>query len=746
MASSLDLALDYITWNPTHKIFPVAAGKKLPPCFEGYQAAASNDPEQIKKWHKRYPGCSWGVEPANSGIIALDADLKEGKNGQVTLDMLELEYGPLPPTSTVITPSGGKHFRFKATETVKHKFRINGFGEHCDSPHYTVIPGCVMRDGKTYEYENDTELADAPDWFLKLPAWSKPTKVEITEQDFVSEPDTDDKIKMATSYLIDDAPIAKEGENGDATTLRVCGTLKDMGISEPRAIELVRDHYNERCEPPWEDGGETKVHNAYAYLHENAPGSHTTAQEDFDDDPLPPLTPKEKKKSDKAAKDNKAKATPLTKNTLPPMEGPRTYEPSKTKLRGQWVWCATQMQFVRRYDGLLWDKEQFNSMFNNLYSGKSASKELVDKPAGMLHLEGLKFVPGQPETVDVGDMYNIWRESDVVPKQGDTTIWNEHITYLFPDAEQRNHLLNWLAWVYRHQKLKPNHALLLVGETHGTGKSWVARVMSHLIGLKNTKRPKNSSLKGDFNGWALQCKFAIIEELMQIGKREVANELRDVITEPTIEVNMKNVKAFEIDNYLAMMAISNHPDALPLEESDRRWLVLKTHAQTRSDHDSYYSRLFKVLDDSAALAAIAAELRDRDIGKYDARENAPMTLAKGDMITSGLSDLEHWMTDHSGEYPLSGRIIAVDDVFSVLPNHLSRSRRSAVVSALRHRFKGVSLGQHRLANSDRASLWAINGTGATNIEGVDYAKVYEKDRADAGSGKRTKEAEEEFSS
>jgi hypothetical protein len=501
-----------------------------------------------------------------------------------------------------------------------------------------------------------------------------------------------------------------------------------------------------KCDPIWEVDGDLGLYkivtNAYAYASLEAPGG-ATAESDFDDDPLPPLTPKEKKKSDKAAKDNKAKAAAVS--TLPRMLDPRTYAPAKEKLHDQWVWCSTQKQFVRRYDGLLWDKEQFDSNFSYLYGGKSPYKELGKTAGSIRRLEGLKFVPGQAEIMD-GDIYNIWRESEITPKQGDATIWNEHIAYLFPDDEQRNHLLNWLAWVYRNQKLKPNHALLLVGETHGTGKSWVARVMSHLMGLKNTKRPKNSSLKGDFNGWALQCKFAIIEELMQIGKREVANELRDVITEPTIEVNIKNVKAFEIDNYLAMMAISNHPDALPLEESDRRWLVLMTHAQTRADHDSYYSRLFKVLHNPDALAAIAAELRDRDIGKYDARENAPMTLAKGDMITSGLSDLEHWMMDHSGEYPLSGRIIAVDDVLTAVPNHLSRSRRSAVGSVLKHRFRGVPLGQHRLAGGDRAMLWAINGTAATKIEGVKYAALYEQDRKDAGSGKSVNTAAEDFSS
>ena len=40
---------------------------------------------------------------------------------------------------------------------------------------------------------------------------------------------------------------------------------------------------------------------------------------------------------------------------------------------------------------------------------------------------------------------------------------------------------------------------------------------------------------------------------MRIGRREVANELRDLITEPFIEVNEKNVPAFKVENHTAKL-------------------------------------------------------------------------------------------------------------------------------------------------------------------------------------------------
>lgn len=80
-------------------------------------------------------------------------------------------------------------------------------------------------------------------------------------------------VRRAVKYLEDRAPVAVEGENGDQTTFKVAANLHDMGISEPRAFELMLKHYNGRCEPSWEaDALKQKVQNAYKYAT-TQPGS-----------------------------------------------------------------------------------------------------------------------------------------------------------------------------------------------------------------------------------------------------------------------------------------------------------------------------------------------------------------------------------------------------------------------------------------------------------------------------------------
>ena len=88
-------------------------------------------------------------------------------------------------------------------------------------------------------------------------------------------------------------------------TFKVAARLRQQGMSELKAFELMAEHYNvpSTCEPLWTaEELQTKVHNAYAYASMNAPGEYTTegqehpqvqakaaaqAKAEFAADPLP---------------------------------------------------------------------------------------------------------------------------------------------------------------------------------------------------------------------------------------------------------------------------------------------------------------------------------------------------------------------------------------------------------------------------------------------------------------------------
>ena len=851
---TLDIAFKALQAHPNWYIFPIQRLKKSPPCVEDNLEQATNNLLQIRKWHASYRACNWALSLKKSKVIVIDGDMKPGKVGDQTLENLFAKHGKFPDTFTVRTPSGGYHFYFDEANGVTHKCRIGiaGFGRDVDSPNYVLLPGCVLDDDPPrqvagiYEAVNNTPVAPSPEWFG---LYLRDTNREDADQTPAVELDTDAQVQWAIDYLTTDAKPAIEGKNGEWTLLITAGVLKDHGISEDRAVDLLLDHYNPRCEPPWGafDGSvadrlDVKVHNAWLYLKEVQPGAFTPAAE-FDDDEEPewvePVTTASAKEAQKqwradikarkeAVKDAPGEAGQSAAETQKPGEPvdipqataepvvvvvveedipqakaaedddswmtgddeddswmtgeQRPFESASStnkpmapldtidesvkpdqKVHGdnvlnvlcnRWVWVIGIKRFINRLNPTVnWEGAQFDSAYNYLCpkGASSISRYLFKKKDILRRFDTIAFRPGRVECVGTTDKtllplenpaeYNVWRPSSVTPKPGNTSLWTAHLEYLFPDANDRNAVLNWMAWVIQNPSRKPNHALLIVGRETGTGKSWIARVMEQIIGENNTQRPKNSSMGGDFNSWLKDCRLCLLEEVMQVGRRENINAMRDLITETSVEVNMKGVPAFKIPNYAAMFGVTNHTDALPVDDKDRRWFIIETLAKTKAPDEeaAYYAPLLAAVPDEPGMPArdpnmvpaIYYELLTRDIAAfplttkdrdgnevkviYNGLSRAPWSVAKETMIELSRTDAETWLHDNIGNEPLSRAVTTIRDIVEYMPASIQRTSRletSVIPNFLRDKRNGFKVGnQTRLNDRRKVHLWVLGRDG-----------------------------------
>jgi hypothetical protein len=88
-------------------VFPRPEGRFI---GHGYKDA-TKDTEQIREWWTRWPNALISIPTGpTSGIIVLDIDCKNGKNGFDTLD--EIGKATLPETPMVYTPHDGLHLYF----------------------------------------------------------------------------------------------------------------------------------------------------------------------------------------------------------------------------------------------------------------------------------------------------------------------------------------------------------------------------------------------------------------------------------------------------------------------------------------------------------------------------------------------------------------------------------------------------------------------------------------------------------
>ncbi|MFN7109677.1 MAG: DUF5906 domain-containing protein [Brevundimonas sp.] len=388
-------------------------------------------------------------------------------------------------------------------------------------------------------------------------------------------------------------------------------------------------------------------------------------------------------------------------------------EPAKHKSMAvwdDWVWVVEPYQFVRRSDTAKFRTEQWKSLYANLKPDGDILNAIWKNNVRMRKFEKLVYLPETDEFPDGedGGRYNIWRRSGVEAVPGDVSVFLDHMAYLFPDEAERAHVLDYLALLVQRPADKIHFALLVRG-MQGTGKSWIGNLMERIVGSRNTVRPSNDEVTSRWTAWMEGAQLAVIEELMTLGRREVANRLKPAITDPTIRIEEKNCAIYSIPNCLNFLCFTNHEDALPIEHGDRRWLVVFSPAVKRDE--AYYRRLFGYLDDGGA-AFVKHWLVEREVA-LKPHGVAPATVGKEAMRRLGMGDAEAFLLDlfESGEPPFDFDLVRLDDLVDVVPAALRG--RSSLRARLSKWLKGEigAVDQSRYTKADRNrpayQLWSV---------------------------------------
>lgn len=642
-AKTLGLALAYMKVHPGRYLFPIAPGKKSPPMVGDNLACASNDPKQVKKWGAQWPLANWGVALSKSRLIVADVDQKPGKAGKQTFDMLDLEYG-WPETETVETPSGGLHHYYNGA----HVFALgkHGFGPDVDSPNYVLIPGCTLADGTAYKAINSLGTADAPDWFSKF---LKPHERVESDAEAVVEWDQPANVEWAISYLKSDAPPAIEGQGGEMTTLKVGMMLRDHGISEHRAGELMLEYYNVpgSCDPEWEtDDLLKKINNAYSYANIRAPGA-ASAEAEFAGEPLPVIDEsdevriqREQRERDRQKKSEKEKGLP---------KGCRT---------GDFVSYLPENRYIFLPTGAMWPKESVNASV-----GKGTSRKLDKNSA----VQVMTWCPGEPQIIADklvdGDWidrpgmatFNLY-SPPVVKAGGDASKagpWRDHLRMVYPaDAD---HIERWFAHRVQHPGGKINHALVLGGPTR-IGKDTLIEPIKHAVGPKNFKEVTASQAMDTRNNGYLQAVILRISEARDFGEKSryaFYEHWKPWLTAPpnVVSVADKYIRAHPVFNVVGVIITSNHKiGGLYLPHDDARHYVAWSE-MTRERFDAYYFPNLWKWYQSGGFEHVAEFLRTLDLSGFDEKAPPPQTDAWWEMVQSHQSTADKDLADVIREMP-----------------------------------------------------------------------------------------------
>jgi len=262
-------------------LFPCVAGAKVP-AIEGGWKNASADPAQWEQWERDYPGCNWAVATGLSGLFVIDIDPEGLETWERMQDGNSDLREAIKQAYTVRTPRGGLHHYWRGSGPstasriaagIDTRGGIRTDSGDIKSGGYVLLPGSRTQAG-TYR-EIGGRLLSLPGIVRGIVPERKKAETKGLERD--PSKDQPRNVQWSISLLqsyVKDGRVSIEGKGGNDTAFQVAASVLDKAISPALALDLLEEHWNPHCQPPWDDWElERIVSNAASYGEDARSGS-----------------------------------------------------------------------------------------------------------------------------------------------------------------------------------------------------------------------------------------------------------------------------------------------------------------------------------------------------------------------------------------------------------------------------------------------------------------------------------------
>lgn len=618
-------------------VFPLQVRGKKPPLDMHFKELATRDEAQIKAWWAERSwniGIFTGKYGEGQALLAIDVDMKKGKNGNASLLRLEFEGWEMPDTLTARTPTGGRHLFYRVDAPVRQSAGMLGDGLDVRSRGgYCVGAGSEVADGR-YTFGDAHVVVPAPAWLVER--CGRDARDERSE----SARDRPDAVPVdparaaarATAFLIT-ASVAAPGAR-DELTYKIAARCKDLGVAQDDCTKLMWDHWNNRGNYPWTASDlAIKVRNAYAYGRE----VQGAAAPEADFEPV---------------------------STIVPVVSPPPLQPAQPegKVLHPFEQLNTEYAFVLAGGGahILWEttdaqgRYRLEHLATGAFHAKHAAEEIqVGKKSapvteewmrwkGRRGYDGLVFLPEQraPDR-----FYNLWRGFAYVPSP---TADSHPAVDAFLDHAKNNvcrgdgALLRWLVGYFAHLVQrpweKPLVALVFRG-SKGVGKNALVERIGALLGSHFLLTSNRRYLVGNFNGHLENCLLFALDEAFWSGDKQAEGTLKDLITGREHVIEHKGKEPYTVANKTRVVIIGNEDWLVPASHDERRFAVFDVGDGRKQDRG--YFQEMRVGLEAGGYRQLLRHLLDFDITAIDLNE-APRTEALAEQKHHSLDLVHQW--------------------------------------------------------------------------------------------------------
>lgn len=272
-------------------------------------------------------------------------------------------------------------------------------------------------------------------------------------------------------------------------------------------------------------------------------------------------------------------------------------------------------------------------------------------------VNGYVYLPGADRIVewDGQKHVNRFNADDIVPVPDKLTkkdraaieAVKRHFEVSYPVERERELLLSWLAYTIKRMDKKIRWAVVVQG-VDGAGKGFIGEMLMAILSRNNVETVNAQALEEKYTAFFESRKVVVLEEARIHGtsRYAVMDKLKPFITNDVVSIRRMHRDPYNVPSVGNLMILTNHGDALPVYDADRRYFVVSTFFQTkemlqrfREKNPDHYEDIFNAIANHPG--AIREWLEDYPLHpEFDPDGHAPMTDAKARMMELARGDDE----------------------------------------------------------------------------------------------------------
>ena len=211
-------------------------------------------------------------------------------------------------------------------------------------------------------------------------------------------------------------------------------------------------------------------------------------------------------------------------------------------------------------------------------------------------------------------------EPDAIPDD----LFMNHLKIICKESVVLEFLLDWIANMFQYPSSQS--IMVIIQGEEGSGKSVICDFITKILGRDYCIEINNveHALFGRFNAQLVNKVFVNINEIDRATMTSYMEQLKAIITTPTLPIEVKGKNRFDVKNLLHLLSTLNYENAFKITETSRRMFYFETFNGLIGNTD-YFNALFHYIEQPKNQRQFYDLMMNRPVKKKITIKDIPIT-------------------------------------------------------------------------------------------------------------------------